>query len=197
VSLFTTLLAAWATLVSEDGDGDDVAVACPVAGRDRQEIEGLIGPFANTLVLRCDLSGDPSFAGLLSRVHRVATDAFKHRDLPFARLAEELWPERFLRREPAFRAAMVFPDVPASSARIPGLIWRRQPPARAPISGDLTLSLEETSRGLSGSLRYRKASFDAPAIDRLAARSDALLRRVVEAPERRLSELSGLPRTSR
>jgi len=83
VTLFMTLLAAFQTLLHRYSRQDDIVVGSPIAGRNRAEVEDLIGFFANTLVLRTDLSGDPAFRELLQRVRDVALQAYAHQDLPF------------------------------------------------------------------------------------------------------------------
>jgi non-ribosomal peptide synthetase component F len=98
-----TLLAAFSILLHRYTGEDDIVVGTPIAGRNRQEIEGLIGFFLNHIVLRIDLSGHPSFRELLHRARDMALGAYVHQDLPFERLLEELQPQRDLSRTPLFQ----------------------------------------------------------------------------------------------
>ena len=102
-TLFMTLLAAFQILLHRLTGQEDIAVGSPIAGRNRSEIEGLIGFFINTLVLRTDLSGNPTFTELLARVRRDCLEAYAHQDVPFEKLLEELRPKRDLSRTPLFQ----------------------------------------------------------------------------------------------
>ena len=99
-TLFMVLLAAFDVLLSRWSGQEDLVVGTPIAGRQRSELEGLIGFFVNTLALRADVSGDPSFVDLLERVRQTALDAYGHQDLPFEKLVEELNPARDTSRSP-------------------------------------------------------------------------------------------------
>ena len=114
VTLYMTLLAAFKTLLYRYTGSEDIVVGTVSAGRNRPEIEGLIGHFLNTLVLRTDLSGSPSFRQLLSRVREVTMGAYAHEDLPYLKLVQTLQPERNLSQNPLFQVAFVLePSMPS------------------------------------------------------------------------------------
>src|SRR5215218_251271 len=115
-SAFMVLLAAFQAVLSRWSGQDDVLVGTPIANRPTPEVEGLIGYFANTLVLRGDLSGDPSFRALLARVRETTLGAYDHQELPFEKLVEELNPERSLSHTPLFQVAFVLQNLGAASA---------------------------------------------------------------------------------
>ncbi|MEM7534191.1 MAG: condensation domain-containing protein [Chloroflexota bacterium] len=108
-TLFMTLLAAFNLLLARLSGQDDILIGTPMAGRSQAEVEGLIGLFLNTLVLRTDLSGDPTFTALLGSVKQTVLDAHKHQDVPFEKLVEELHPERDLSRAPIFQVFFNMP----------------------------------------------------------------------------------------
>jgi hypothetical protein len=121
VTLFMTLLAAFQTLLYRYTQQEDIPVGSPIANRNRSEIEGLIGFFVNSLVLRTDLSGNPTFRELLSRVREVALGAYAHQDLPFEKLVEELHPERSLNQNPLFQVVFALQNAPMETLELPGL----------------------------------------------------------------------------
>src|SRR5262244_1752419 len=120
VTLFMTLLAAFQTLLYRYTAQEDVVVGSPIANRSRSEIENLIGFFANTLVLRSDLSGDPTFSELLVRVREVALGGYAHQDLPFEKLVEDLNPGRNLSHSPLFQVMFVLQNAPATTREFGG-----------------------------------------------------------------------------
>jgi amino acid adenylation domain-containing protein len=188
-TLFMTLLAAFKTLLFRYTGQDDVVVGSPIAGRTRAEIEGLIGFFVNSLVLRTDLSGDPPFREALGRVREVALGAYAHQDLPFERLVEELQPARDLSRNPLFQVTFQLlntPSAPRPTADpdVPPLDVQR-----GTSIFDVAFTLWEGPQGLTGGLEYDTDLFDAGTIERMAGHIETLLAGAVADPNQRLSEL--------
>src|SRR5207253_10285153 len=154
VTLFMTLLAAWQVLLSRYSGQEDVVVGIPIANRNRSEIEGLIGFFANTLALRGDLSGNPSFRELLARVREVALSAYAHQDLPFETLVEELRPERSLSHNPLFQVLFALQNTPALDQEIPGLKLQAMVAKGGTAKCDLALFMAGGPQALLGRLEY-------------------------------------------
>ena len=115
------LVSAFQTLLHRYTGLNDVVIGTPVAGRTRVEAEGLIGFFANTLVLRCDFSGDPTFEELLARVRETTLEAHAHQDVPFEMLVEELQPTRDLSHTPLFQVMLAMQNAPLPEMRLSGL----------------------------------------------------------------------------
>ncbi|PYV72854.1 MAG: hypothetical protein DMG96_24850 [Acidobacteria bacterium] len=120
-TLFMVLLSAYNLLLSRYTHQDDIVVGTPVAGRDRSELEPLIGLFVNILALRTDLSGNPAFRELLRRVRETTLGAYAHQELPFEKLVRELQPERSLSHSPLFQAMFILQNLPRKAITIPGL----------------------------------------------------------------------------
>lgn len=196
-TLFMALLAAFQALLARHSGQEDISVGTPVAGRLRPELEGLIGCFINTLVLRTDLSGDPAFRTLLARVRDASLGAFAHQELPFERLVEVVNPGRRLDRSPLFESMVVLLNTPREPLRMAGL---RATPieyrARSAKYG-LSLALKPDGPGLSGVLEYNTELFRAGTIEALAARLHVLLQGVVADPGRPVSRLPLLPDAER
>ena len=111
------LLGAFKVLLSRYSGQSDIIVGSPIANRERREFEGLIGFFANTLALRTDLSGDPTFVELLARVREVTLRAYDSQEVPFEKLVEELKPERQLNRNPFFDISFSFQNLPTAGGQ--------------------------------------------------------------------------------
>jgi amino acid adenylation domain-containing protein len=195
-TVYMILVAGCAALLHRLGAGDDVPLGSPVANRNRSELEGLIGFFANTVVLRVELAGDPSFAALLERVRQTALAAFAHQELPFERLVEELAPERSLAHTPLFQVMLALQDGAAPpAAALPALPespdLRLEPLPLAPSTAkfDLSLSLAEVAQGIAGTLSYRTDLFDPTTVRRLLDALARLLAAAAAAPERAVGEL--------
>jgi amino acid adenylation domain-containing protein len=188
-TLFMVLLAGWAALLGRISGQTDLAVGSPIAGRNRQEIEGLIGFFVNTLTLRSDLTGDPPFRELLGRVRAATQGAYAHQDLPFERLVEELQPARELGRNPLFQVAFALQNAPAPEVEVEGLTLKTLAAETGTAKFDLALDIWEAGDRLGGELEYSAELFDPTTIDRLGGYFWTLLTAAVAEPGRRLSEL--------
>jgi amino acid adenylation domain-containing protein len=199
VTVFMTLLGAFAAVLGRHAGQEDFAIGYPVAGRNRLEIEPLIGFFANTLVLRADLASDPTGRTLLGHCREAALGAYAHQDLPFEKLVEELRPERDLSRTPLFQVLLAFQNVPSIAAdlALPDLALVPESVQVTATHFDLTLSLVERrrggagagGRGLAGAIEWNADLFDSPTALRLAGHLEALLAALAADPGRRLSEL--------
>ncbi|WP_099103617.1 non-ribosomal peptide synthetase [Nostoc sp. 'Peltigera malacea cyanobiont' DB3992] len=188
-TLFMTLLAAFVTLLSRYSNQSDIIVGSPIANRNRNEIESLIGFFINTLVLRIQCAGNPSFEQLLQRVQQVALDAYMHQDVPFEQLVEVLQPERSLSYNPLFQVMFILQNVPPEKLELPGLILTPLEIENLPTKFDLTLSIKETEQELEGKCHYNSDLFDATTIDRMVGHFQTILAGIVTDPQQRVSEL--------
>jgi amino acid adenylation domain-containing protein len=187
---FMTLLAVYATLLGRYAVQDEIILGTPIAGRNRAEIEGLIGFFVNTLALRIDLGGNPPFRQLAARVREVALGAYAGQDLPFDRLVEELGLGRDLGRQPLFQTMFVLQNFPRQSFELPALELHAFPVEGETAKLDLTLSMSTGSEGIAGTLSYSTDLFDAATAERLLGHFRMLLEAAVRDPLARLSELS-------
>jgi amino acid adenylation domain-containing protein len=190
---FMLLLGAWAELLGRHARQDDVALGSPIAGRNRIETEGLIGFFANTLVLRTDLSGRPSFRQVIERVRSVTLEAYAHQDVPFEKLVEELHPERSLSLPPFFQVLFVLQNIPQGGLELPGVTLGSLGAAGTGTAKfDLTLTLGEHAGRLNGAIEYNTDLFDAATVDRWIANLGNLLEAALAAPDQPLAELEML-----
>ncbi|GAB4152072.1 MAG: hypothetical protein Fur0021_16520 [Candidatus Promineifilaceae bacterium] len=194
LSLFTLTLAAFQTLLYRYTDQTDVVVGVPVANRQRVELEGLIGFFVNTLALRADLSGEPSFRALLQRVRIVTEEAFAHQDVPFEKVVEALQPERDLSRNPLFQVAFVYQNAPLPALKMSGLRLVPLELDTGVSRSDLELQLWETADSgkdvMRGSLTYSAELFSSHTAARLAAHFQTLLTSLVANPDAPISHHS-------
>jgi amino acid adenylation domain-containing protein len=189
-SLFMVLLSAFEVLLMRASGVEDVVVGTPVSGRNRTEVEGLVGFFINTLVLRNDLSGRPSFRELLRRVRRTTLAAFGHQELPFEKLVEELAPERDLSRNPIFQVFVNQIEVPAGGPALPGLTVERAGGASLASSKfDLTLYLFVGEGGLAVRLNYNADLWEPATARALLGQYETLLAAVAADPERPITAL--------
>ncbi len=190
VTLFMILLAAFQVLLSGYSGQQDLMVGTPIAGRTQRQTEDLIGFFVNTLVLRTDLSGDPRFSELLSRVRDVALEAYAHQEAPFERIVEEVLPRRDLSHNPLFQVMFALQNAPLKAADLPGLQVQPLVIESTIAQFDLTLDLSETPQGLVGCLEYNTDLFEAATITRMAGYLQALLATISNDPDQPISMLA-------
>ena len=186
---FMTLLAALAALLHRLTHVDDIAIGTPIAGRPRVEFERMLGFFANTLVLRNDASGDPTFRQLLRRVRETALAAFAHQDLPFEQVVEAVAPQRDPDRNPLFQVAFAHDDMHGPPLALDGLAVTRMPSPTRHAKFDLTLALRERDGRLEGHWEYRSDLFDRATVVRIAACYEALVEGIVADADRPIATL--------
>ncbi|MDZ7358889.1 MAG: amino acid adenylation domain-containing protein, partial [candidate division KSB1 bacterium] len=188
-TLFMTLLAAFQTLLYRYSGQSDISIGTPIANRTRKEVEALIGFFANTLVLRTDLSGDPSFVELFRRVRGVCLGAYQNQDVPFEKLVEQIQPERNLSHTPLFQVMFILQNNPRSAIQSSGL---QMIPIMSEIGTtqfDLTLSLEPGPDGIAGVLEFNTDLFNGETIDQMVRHFMNLLNQMVTNPEQSISKV--------
>ncbi|MEG4442150.1 condensation domain-containing protein, partial [Microcoleus sp. AT9_B5] len=211
VTLFMTMLAAFKTLLYHYAQQEDIVVGSPIANRNRSEIEALIGFFVNSLVLRTDLSVNPTFRELLNRVKEVALGAYAHQDLPFEKLVEELHPDRALNQNPLFQVAFALQNAPGNQLELPELtlspqqldvgtarfdlefhLWERSPNSSGSNQSPSNKLWVDSSEGISGMVIYSADLFDEATITRLIGHFQTLLESIVTNPEQRIANLQYL-----
>ncbi|MEM6401049.1 MAG: amino acid adenylation domain-containing protein, partial [Cyanobacteria bacterium P01_D01_bin.116] len=189
-TLFMTLLAAFQALLYRYTGSKDIVVGTSIANRNYTEIEGLIGFFVNTLTLRTDLSENPTFEELLNRVREVSLGAYAHQYLPFEQLVDNLQLQRSLSYTPLFQVMFVLQNAPMEALEVEGLHWQPLESNSNTAKFDLTLSMQETSSGLTGVLEYSLDLFKSETIERIAGHLETLLTAIVDDPEQEISDLS-------
>jgi amino acid adenylation domain-containing protein len=211
VSLFMALLAAFKTLLFRYNGQDDCVVGIPISNRQKEELESLIGFFANTLVLRTALAGDPSFVELLARIRSTALGAYANQDVPLERIVQELKVSRDLSLPPLFQVMFAFQNVPGSTGSAtqgpppvdrfarpafdlaPGLSAQPFRVDNGTAKFDLTLYLSENNEGMSATWQFNADLFEAGTVQRVARHFHTLLEGIAANPERNLSELRLVP----
>jgi amino acid adenylation domain-containing protein len=188
-TLFMTLLAAFKVFLYRYTGQADLCVGTVIAGRSHAEIEGLMGFFVNTLALRTDLSGRPTFREALDRVREVTLGAYAHQDLPFEKLVEELQPQRDLSHAPLFQVAFTLQESTWEMPNLPDLNLSEWKIETNTAKFDLTLAFAETTAGITGTLEYSLDLFESSAIDRMLNHFQLLLAGVVANPSQRISDL--------
>ena len=189
-TLFMVLLAAYKIALHRYTGQTDIAIGTPTAGRNHPQVEGLIGFFLNMLVLRTDLSGNPTYRELLERIRKVCVDAFAHQDLPFEKLVEELRPRRDLTHNPLIQVTFGLQNTPRCPLNLTGVtVQDSDISAGVARIFDLHLFMVEEVAGLRGCVSYNTNLFEADTIARLTSHLQNLLEGIVANPDQRISDL--------
>ncbi|MCX5345139.1 amino acid adenylation domain-containing protein [Streptomyces atratus] len=190
---FMVMQAGLAMLLHQLGAGVDIPLGSVVAGRGDAALDDLVGFFVNTVVLRTDLSGDPSFTELLARVRETALGAYSHQDVPFEQVVGAVNPARSLSRHPLFQVMLVLQNVTGYEFAMPGLDVSVVEEATSTSKFDLLFSITEQYDdqrrpvGITGYIEYDTALFDASTVERISDRFATLLTTVVADPGQRVS----------
>lgn len=195
VSLFMVLQSGLAALLTRLGAGTDIPIGSPIAGRNDDALGDLVGLFINTLVLRTDTSGDPSFRELLDRVREVNLAAYENQDLPFERLVEVLNPARSRATHPLFQIMLAFQNTPDAELHLPDMESSLRIHSVGSAKFDLTLEISEdrladgTPNGMEGLLEYSTDLFKRETAQALADRLMRLLEAAESDPDEQIGNL--------
>jgi amino acid adenylation domain-containing protein len=195
-TLFMVLLAAFQTLLWRLTGSEDVLVGTPIAGRMTPQVEPLIGLFANTLVMRGNLAGDPTFIELVARTRKHELDAYDHQDMPFEKLVEAVNPKRSSTHSPLFQVMFVLQNAPKQLLELPGLTLQELEFDAGTSKFDLTLEIVERD-GFYCIFEYSTDLFERRSISRIARQFNTLLDNVAAEPDRTLSHLEILDDAAR
>jgi amino acid adenylation domain-containing protein len=188
-TVFMTLLAAFQILLWRYSGQDDIIVGSPIAGRNRAEIENLIGFFINSLALRADLSGDPTFVELLSQVRETALGAYAHQDLPFEKLVEELHPERDPGRNPLFQVMFQMQNSARAELHLKDLTVKALDVSTGTAKFDLMLAIREDNGELLCVMEYSSELFTGDTVARMLHQYQILLQAIVNDPAQRIASV--------
>ncbi|MEH2000298.1 MAG: amino acid adenylation domain-containing protein, partial [Nostoc sp.] len=188
-TLFMTMLAVFTLLLSRYSGQESIVVGSAIANRNRRETQPLIGFFVNTLALRTNLQGNPTFLELLERVKQVTLDAYDHQDLPFEKLVDELGKERSLSHHPLFQVAFGLQNETQEKLEIPGLTLTRFKWENTTTLFDLSLMFRETPQGLIGEWEYATDLFEAKTIQRMTGHFAVLLKGIIDNPQQPINTL--------
>ena len=188
-TLFMTLLAAFKTLLYRYTGQCDLLVGTPMANRERPETEKLIGVFLNTVLLRSKITDGLTFKEFLGQIRQVALEAFKHKDLPFEKLVEELHPRRDQARTPFVQVWFAMQNTPPTGIELPGLSVGPAPIRSSSSQFDLELLLWDKDDRIQGNFKYNASLFNASKVARMADVFTCLLRHIAQHPEVRISAL--------
>lgn len=196
-TLFMTMLAAFGTLLHRWSGQEDMLIGTPVSGRNRTELEPLIGYFSNSVVLRLALHGDPTFRELMRRVKDMSLSAYSHQDLPFEKLVVELQPDRDLSYSPMYQVMFSVGEQKDLGLDLPDLEITPIIIDRKIAKFDMTLGMTEFHKDLMCNIEYCSALFEASTMARLANHFQNLLEGIMRNPDQRISALPLLSDTQR
>jgi amino acid adenylation domain-containing protein len=196
-TLFMTLLAAFKTLLYRYTHQTDILVGSPIAHRNQAEIEGLIGFFVNVLVLRTNLSKEPSFQEFLTQVKQVTLEAYSHQDIPFKTLVEELQPQRDLSYNPLFQVMFAFQNLPLKLPKNTDTSFTCQELHTQTAKFDLTLFIEEKSEQFIATFEYNTDLFKPETITRMLGHWQCLLEGIIANPSQPVSHVPLLTESER
>jgi amino acid adenylation domain-containing protein len=188
-TLYMVLLGAFQLLLGRYAGSGDVVVGTPIAGRTRAEVEPLIGLFVNTLVMRTELSGNPSFRELLGRVRDTTLAAYEHQDVPFERLVEALEPERSLSHQALFQVVFQLESPAPPGGGLPGIRTAEVALQVPAAKFDLTLGFAHADGGLRGAMDYATDLFDRSSVSRMLGHLVRVLEQVAADADRPVDAL--------
>ena len=188
-TLFMTLMAAFKALLMRYSGGEDLSVGTSIAGRTQRRLEGMVGYFVNTLVMRTNLGGNPSFRELVNREKDVALEAYARQEAPFEKLVEEINPERDLSRNPLFQVMMVLQNTRQDRTQLKGLKVTKIEEAAGVAKFDLTLELAAGPEGITGCLEYSRDLYEEETIRRMARHYERVVKEAARDAERGIREI--------
>jgi amino acid adenylation domain-containing protein len=193
VTMFMTLMAAFKALIYRYTEQQDILISTPIGTRLRPETENLVGYLLNLLIVRTDLSGNPTFRELLKREQESCVGAFAHQEVPFGKLVQELKPKQDPSRNPIAQVAFLYLDFPEATAmQFLGLTANHIDIDNGASRFDITLAMTETPEGFTVSIEYIRDIFEHGRMERMAKHLEVLLESIVANPDARLSDLSVL-----
>lgn len=196
-TLFMTLLALFQTLLYAYSRQQDIVLGTDIANRKRVEVEGLIGFFVNMLVLRTDMSGNPTFLELLKRVREVTLEAYANQDVPFEKLVEELQPNREAGSTPLFQTVFALQNAPMPELQMPGLTLNAVGFDNETAKFDMVVNIWESPEGLIGLVKYSTDIFDSATITRMFENFERIACSVIANPDTQLNSFEILSEQER
>lgn len=197
MTLFMTLLGAFQVLLSRYSGQDDIVVGTPIANRDLSHFQGLVGLLLNTMVMRCDLSGQPTVRETLTRVRKMALEAYTHRNVPFEKVVQVIRGLREGSTAPLFQIMFVLQNLEEHAIPLGSLETILFPVSRGTAKCDLTLFLAAKPEGLQAVMEYRTDLFESTTIQQMLGNLEVLLEGIVSDPETRIGELPLLAESER
>ena len=197
VTLFMTLLGGFSVLMQRYSQQENIAIGTPVANRQCAELEDLVGLFVNTLVVRVDLTENPSFVELLDRVRKTTLEAYEHQEVPFEKIVEVVSASRDRSHSPLFQVMFVLQNTPQSALDVDGLEINLEALPHETAKFDLTMTLTETEMGLEGSIEYATDLFSEVFVSSMTGHFKTLLAELVDNSQSQISTASLLTKVQR